>query len=165
MSDPKLVTAQITESNTLLLNKLAGLSWKDLQRLREALEALHPGARIAAAPEDMVPPATVPATVSRASATPARPAGQEGLASFTVRCRALSSRTRLETLLMEYADVLVRAKGTVAFNDNPSAVQVLQYANGVVAMTPTARRSAATQLVCIGYDGPRLEALRRALEQ
>lgn len=159
----ELVTAQITESDTLLLNKLAGRSREDLQRLREALNALHPGACIVAAPGDMVPSATNSATASRAPITPARPAGQAGLASFTIRCRAMSSQTHLETLLRQYADVLIRAKGTVAFHNDPAAVRVLQYVNGDVVMTPTARRTAATQLVCIGYDGQRLEALRRAL--
>ena len=159
----ELVTAQIRESDTLLLNKTGALAPEELQPIRAVLADLHPGARILPAPEGMTPPAEGAANRRLAVGRP-RPAGHAGLVTFTVRCATVSSLPRLETLLSDYADVLVRAKGPVRASEAGTTARLLQFVNGRATLMATAYRIDETRLVCIGYEGPRLTELRAGLE-
>lgn len=70
----------------------------------------------------------------------------------------------LETLLNDYGDVLLRAKGFLARRDRAS-VQVMQLSGGRISWQPAARMPASRQLVCIGVAGARFDALIGRLQQ
>lgn len=173
LDDPdalELVAAQIGESDTVLLNKTQSLSPEDLARIRRRVRECAPHAVIAQAPEDMAPEAGEPAR--RASASPSRSVGGAGggsgggrqMVSFILRCASLGNRVQLEDLLLDHAEVLVRAKGLVVFMDDAVPGRVLQYVDGAVICTPTTTKGRGVQLVCIGYAGPLLDQLRARLQ-
>ncbi len=69
---------------------------------------------------------------------------------------------RLQALLDEYADVLVRAKGILQRTGHAGA-EVLQLSGDGLRWSPARRLPARGQLVCIGTSGARFDALGRAL--
>lgn len=69
---------------------------------------------------------------------------------------------RLESVLGEYADVLVRAKGILR-RSGRAAAEVLQLSGDGLRWSPAGRLPARGQLVCIGASGARFDALVRAL--
>jgi G3E family GTPase len=71
---------------------------------------------------------------------------------------------RLEGLLLDHADVLVRAKGILQRAGRGRA-EVLQWSGAAIRWSPTATAPSGGQLVCIGASGARFDALARAVAE
>ncbi|WP_417660253.1 CobW family GTP-binding protein [Pseudomonas sp.] len=84
--------------------------------------------------------------------------------SVSLSYRGAIDGERLEQLLRQYSDVVLRAKGILARTGQQTA-QVFQLSGGVPSWLPARRDPAVNQLVCIGIKGPRFEALAFELAQ
>ncbi|WP_339510831.1 CobW family GTP-binding protein [Pseudomonas sp. RL_15y_Pfl2_60] len=84
--------------------------------------------------------------------------------SVSLSYRSAIDAQRLEQLLRDYGDVVLRAKGILARKDLRQP-QVFQLSGGVPRWLPARRDPAANQLVCIGIKGQRFDALACALAQ
>ncbi|MFI8479790.1 CobW family GTP-binding protein [Pseudomonas sp. NPDC078700] len=84
--------------------------------------------------------------------------------SVSLIYRSAISGQRLEALLQEYSDVVLRAKGILA-RAGHNLPHVFQLSGGLSSWLPARRAPAANQLVCIGIKGQRFEALVTELRQ
>ena len=168
LADPgtsELIQAQIREADILLLNKADRLPPERQRRVTQRLGELNPTARL-----QWAPPAMTPTTTS--AALPAGEAGKSDravargstrLATFSVECGVLEDIAALERLLLQHTDTLLRAKGRVLTDRANRTTRVLHYVNGELSWSPSLRPAAGTQLVCIGYQGQRLDNLHARL--
>jgi G3E family GTPase len=156
-----LVQAQIREADELLLNKAQRLSQQERRQVSARVRALNPASALTWAPAAMTP-AAVPVS-GKPRPDHRHPLATGPLVSFSLESGALKDLSSVEQILLDHADTLVRAKGKVLVSRETPATHILQYANGEVRWSPSLRPAARTQIVCIGYQSPRLEELRQRL--
>lgn len=146
--------SQIAGANQVLVNRLPQASVQALALLK----SINPGAMLNAAENSSQrqAPATLLTPVSRHS--------EAAWGSVSLSYRSPINGVRLEQLLREYDDVVLRAKGILA-RAGQQAHQVFQLSGGVPCWLPARRAPVTNQLVCIGIKGPRFDSLAYELTQ
>lgn len=87
---------------------------------------------------------------------------KSGVTSFTIGIVGSVDTHILETLLQQYSDVLLRAKGILQVQDT---IKTLQVSGNTISWHPTVGRANMGQLICIGKQGERLDMLKQQLLQ
>ncbi|ARU89444.1 GTP-binding protein [Pseudomonas sp. M30-35] len=155
--------SQIAGADQIVVNRLPPANSEAYAQALELLEPINPaawlntnGASCAAANRPAVRSLT-PVPVQNQSRDAA-------WGSVSLSYRGAIDGERLEQLLQQYADVVLRAKGILA-RTGQQTPQVFQLSGGVPRWLPARRDPAVNQLVCIGIKGPRFEALAFELAQ
>jgi len=158
--------AQITACDQLIINRLPADDTLEHAHALAMLRALNPHAIQTL--NDSLPG---PSIVNPVSATerlkpmpPAPSVGGFGWRSVSLNYAGAIDAARLERLLLEYADVVLRAKGILARLDRDGS-QVLQLSGRSIRWLPTTRAAAGNALVCIGIKGARFDELSAKLTQ
>ncbi len=159
--------AQITAADQLIVNRLPADDSAEYAQALAVLLNLNP--RATRALDDSVrnlSTATSPAlaTDRLKSMPPARAVGENVWCSVSLNYSAAIDAARLERLLRDYADVVLRAKGILARLDRNGS-QVLQLSGRSIRWLPARRAAAGNYLVCIGIKGARFDALTTELMQ
>lgn len=152
-----LVEGQIVAADQLSVNRLENTTPETSAWLKDELARLNPDVFHSRH-------ANIESSTAR-TFIPAAPTGRDShrpaWARFAIRFGNPINRTELETVLDRYRDVLVRAKGTLFENDR---CVVFQWSGGRARWTATARTLGAGQLIGIGFEGQRFDALAAGLE-
>ncbi len=153
--------AQIRSATKLLLNRTG--QW-DRQQLRTTLQQLNANAEIIFTAERQSTAETETAEIAAAIRKPAAAAtgASVGLTSFSVILERPLCEAELESLFSEYRDVLLRAKGIIRTEAGGRA-RIVQLSGGTLSWWPAPEATGCGQLVCIGSDGERFDALKSAL--
>lgn len=159
--------AQIGAASRLLLNRLPAKGGVERAQVLQWLEYLNPSAmpEIASNENDSWL-SEKPLSQSDINNAPRHdaPSPKSAWHSFSQSTGSPIDAKRLEALLSDYADVLLRAKGFLIRQDR-TGVQVLQLSGGRISWQPTLRPPGGLRLVCIGLAGERLDALSASLQQ
>ena len=158
--------AQIAASDQLIINRLPADDSVEYARalaiLRDlngpAMQALNGGLQAPSAIARTVP------TTDRLSPVSPAAASENSWGSVSVKYAAAIDAARLEQLLGEYADVLLRAKGILERLDRDGP-QVLQLSGRSIRWLAATRAAAGNHLVCIGIKGARFDELGARLMQ
>lgn len=92
------------------------------------------------------------------------PVSGGGWTSVSVAIRAPVDAVCLQRLLLDYRDVLLRAKGFL-YRQDRAPLQLLQLSGERVSWSPAGERTGRCHLVCIGQAGRRFEALVADLQR
>ncbi|GAB3677691.1 CobW family GTP-binding protein [Salinisphaera aquimarina] len=160
-----LVSEQIATVDTLFVNRLSGLQSDQQVAARQLLADINPGAAIVTTSGSSDSSATPPRiSIDRIPAlTGDSGEGELRWQRFAVTLQEPVCCAELEKTLMRYADVLARAKGFV--NDADWRSVVFQWGGSKAAWMLTSRKVGSSQLVGIGFDGPRFDALIQELQK
>lgn len=153
-----LVEGQIAAADRVIVNRLEQASPETSAWVTDTVARLNPAVSRRHGDE-----AVTESTTPGPSFTPAAPVEGRGpaWARFSIRFTHPVDRRRLEAILDRYRDVLVRAKGMLLENDR---CMVFQWSGGHARWTATMRTFGAGQLIGIGFEGPRFDALAAELE-
>lgn len=157
--------AQLHAATRILVNRLASDDSAEEAGLIALLRRLNPAATI----ENMdchASFATLPAAPAQAGPKPLYhiPVSGGEWTSVSVPIRAPVDAEFLQRLLLDYQDVLLRAKGFL-YRQDRAPLQLLQLSGERVSWLPAGERVGRSQLVCIGRAGRRFDALVDDLQQ
>ncbi|CAE6881863.1 CobW C-terminal domain-containing protein [Pseudomonas marincola] len=156
--------AQVVGADQLLVNRMPPAQSAEYEQVFSVLKRLNPHATFNGT-ESHINDREIPSAPARPLFSVANTQQTAGLwDSVSLSYSNAIDGDRLEQLLSEYADVVMRAKGILKRTDRP-VLQVFQLSGGVACWLPARRAPAANQLVCIGIKGTRFEALASALAQ
>lgn len=159
--------AQISAATRILLNRLPSKDSPEVAQLMALFRRLNPTARIentdkvASALASELPR---PRTVKDRQPPYHIPVSQGNWQSVSLPMTVPVDPQRLQSLLLEYRDVLLRAKGFLYRQDRTHR-QLLQLSGGRVSWFPAKARAGRIQLVCIGRAGSRFNALIDSLRE
>ncbi|MBA1202829.1 GTP-binding protein [Pseudomonas capeferrum] len=157
--------AQITACTQLIINRLPADDSIEYAHALDVLRALNPHALQALNDSwGPTPVNPVPATDRLKPMPPLPSLGEPGWRSVSLNYASAIDAARLERLLHEYADVVLRAKGILARLDRNGS-QVLQLSGRSIRWLPATRAAAGNYLVCIGIKGARFDELSAELMQ
>ncbi|MDT0592389.1 GTP-binding protein [Halomonas sp. PAR8] len=157
--------AQIRAATRLLVNRLTGADKP--QALLDGLQKLNPEALIEPMEEGRArevrpaPARTFMTPVATGAPLDHAGGGSGGWRSASLTMSSAVDLERLQELLLEHDDVLLRAKGFVHCQRRNSR-QLLQFSGGRLHFRP-APVAGHNQVVCIGRAGKRFEALLTTL--
>ncbi|TCK16409.1 CobW family GTP-binding protein [Marinobacterium mangrovicola] len=145
---------QIAVADRLLLNRLVDEA-EFVKSLDTLLNSLNPSAARLELPLPNGAPAPTPASQSTHTA-PTSTKNSHSWASATLTLLCAIDAERLTSLLKNYADVVIRAKGFLVCGDQ-SRPKLLQFSGGQVRWLPSVKPPAQAQLVLIGIPGKRFD--------
>lgn len=157
--------AQVQAATRILVNRLpaaedAEAHLSELRRLNATAVVQDTGRPASSASDGR--PVETPAVTARPLAHDA--SSPRGWQSASVAMPAAVELERVQALLRDHADVLLRAKGFVQCRRRGSR-RLLQFSGGRLSAQPAPASSGRCQLVCIGRAGGRFEALIAALSR
>ncbi|MDX1467419.1 MAG: GTP-binding protein [Halomonas sp.] len=157
--------AQLQAATRILVNRLSAADDVDarLSELRQlnATAVIHDmGGRAGSAADER----SIESPAITARALYHDTASQSGWQSASLTMPGAVDIDRLRDLLLDYGDVLLRAKGFLYCRARQQR-RLLQFSGGRLNSQPAPARSGRCQLVCIGRAGGRFEALIAALSR
>jgi G3E family GTPase len=157
--------AQLHAATHILINRLSAHDREEEKRLTTLLRQFNPTARIenTARPGACFGRARSPSEASTKSLYHI-PVSRGGWRSVSMPMHAPVDAERLQALLHDYRDVLLRAKGFLYRQDRPLR-QLLQLSGDRLNWRPATGTASRCQLVCIGRSGERFDALIADLQQ
>jgi len=153
--------AQICAADRILLNRLPPKDNPEAAQLMALFRQLNPTVRIEITDQTETALATEPLwprAINDRQLIYHIPVSQGNWQSISLSMKAPVDPQRLQSLLLEYRDVLLRAKGFLYRQDRPHC-QLLQFSGGQVNWLSAGARAGRSQLVCIGRKGSRFDAL------
>ncbi|MCK1792027.1 CobW family GTP-binding protein [Pseudomonas violetae] len=157
--------AQITASDQLIINRLPAVDTAEYAQVLAALRDLN-GWAMRALNDSLPSPSAIARPVPAADhlRPMAAAANENSWCSVSLKYAAAIDATRLEQLLREYADVVLRAKGILDRLDR-NGPQVLQLSGRSIRWLAATRAMAGNYLVCIGIRCARFDELTAGLMQ
>lgn len=157
--------SQIAGASQLLVNRLPPADGEEYSQALELLKGLNCHAGFTLSGESSEPAKLAPRAAHLLTPVTAQtPQNDAPWSSFSLSYRSAIDGERLEQLLHDYRDVVLRAKGILA-RVGRTAPQVFQLSGGSTCWLPARRAPAANQLLCIGIEGARFAALAVELTQ
>lgn len=153
--------SQIAGADQVVVNRLPPANSEAYTQAFELLKPINPAAWLNT---DAGASVHRPAVRSLTPAAAQNQSRDMAWGSVSLSYRGAIDGERLEQLLRQYSDVVLRAKGILT-RTGQQTPQVFQLSGGVPRWLPARRDPAVNQLVCIGIKGPRFEALAFELAQ
>ena len=147
---------QVKSATKILLNRVS----KSLQCTHATLHDINTTALISTGQK---PPSQTTTTYIYPLVPPANYPQKDfksGITSFTIGVEGAVDMYVIESIIKQYSDILLRAKGILQVQNT---IKILQVSGNTISWQPTIRTTTIGQLICIGKGGNRLNMLKTAL--